>query len=459
MRGPYIFEFMPKLILSSSCELEDVFGLKVATIVDDPDVLRKTAGSKVVDMWGEIKPMKNASLIHLIAMGAHERTGPNRNGDSFKAAFLRENHPTFKTHGALYKDHLNKDYEKRYGDVEKTAFNDDMDRAELLVSARHDKCADWLDDIERGKRVDFSMGFDCEYDVCSICEKKSKTRKEYCEHVKKGAKAPFGMNRILEDGRKCYVDNPKGKFNDISKVGTGADMIAQHLRKVAGFEDPEAMSSAEMFELFGDKTATVAQSLKVAIAHKCSRMEKLVPMSNYRPDRGTVRISEKVANKLREASPSVMFAELAKIGAVLDFREFFKLAMGDRFHEIESTVDRAEPFVGRCFSDLADDSTRLARVCDNEHYDCAKTAGVLLNDFERAELIENFSIVPEYADQRAVKTALYGEPICPQESLVSRPAGPVTYLLDEYAAYKVAALEGTKWTLDDDVIRAAVMTS
>lgn len=459
---PYVFQYMPKLILSSSFEfgMDDIF--KCASIVDDPDVLRKSASSKVVHEWGDVSPMKGASLIHLIALGSTERTGPNRNGDGFKEAFLREAHPTFKKHGALYKDHINKEYEKRFGDVEKTAYNEDMGRAELLVSARHDKCADWLHDIERGKRVDFSMGFDCKYDVCSKsgCHHKAARRTEYCEHVKKGAKAPFGMGRILENGEKLYVDNPEGVFNDISQVPTGADMIAQHLRKVAGLDPTEMIGGAEMMEAMGIKTAAIDMTVKMAIAHKLSRMEKLVPVMAYRPDKSKKRISEKVAAKLRAATPPEMFGCLAKLGSVLGLREFFKLAMGERFSEIESMVDAGEHLATNLFSVVTEDPARLQRICDNSSYNCSKSADLVpLNDYERVELMEEFSIHPDLAEPRAVKTALYGVEILPQEELVQSHTSSLQFLLDEYAAYKLAALEGSQWTMDDEAVRIAVRVS
>ena len=93
---------MPKIVASGSFDFEDD-GL--AHIVDDPDILRKCASSSVVHQWGDIGPKKNASLIHLVAMGAHETTGPNRNGDAWREAFLKQAHPTFKEYGALYRNH------------------------------------------------------------------------------------------------------------------------------------------------------------------------------------------------------------------------------------------------------------------------------------------------------------------------------------------------------------------
>lgn len=425
----------------------------------DGDYLLLPVGAVVSDMVaGETKfnlEVEEDNTYQTLFLGHNS----NRNGDGFRRNFLKSAHPTFKKHGALYKDHLNKEYEKRYGDVEKTAFNDDMDRTELLVSARHDKCADWLHDIERGKRVDFSMGFDCVGDVCSICGNYSKTRKSYCEHVKKGAKAPYGMGRILPDGRKCYVDNPDGVFNDISKVGTGADMIAQHLRKVAGLDDTEVLGGADMMEALGYKQAGADISLKYAIAHKCSRIEKILPAVSYGPVKSRERISKKVAQKLRGATPPILFAELAKIGAVLPFREFFRLILGtEKYAGMEDLVLAAEDRAPRHFSVIAEDPERLRRVCENTMYDGIKHGyASILNDYDSVELVREFSIMPELANERAVRMAISGE--LREEKLAHNGDPRLDCLLDEYAAYKLAALEGTQWNLSDEVIVAASMVS
>lgn len=429
---PYEFEWMPKLILSGSFDWgNDCW--KGATLVDDPDVLKKTASSPVVAQWGEIKPVKNASLIHLIALGARETTGPNRNGDGFKAAFLRETHPTFKEYGALYRDHINKDFSKRDGEVIKTAYNEDMNRAELLVSADHEKCADWLPKVERDERVDFSMGFDCAYDVCEICHNKAKTKKEYCDDIKK-----LGMGKILPDGRKVCVDNPKGRFNDISKVGTGADMTAQSLRKAAGldpFSELIIPTGAELAELAGFKTAEFAA--KKALVEKMSRMEKLIPVSAFKADEPK-KVEPKTAAKLRAADPSVMFGELAKIACVLDFGTFMRLLMDDRYSEVESYAKEASPHSRNVFSVVSDNTDTLNAVLANSTYDANIKAARVLSDMERVGFLADFSIEPAIATDRLMKRAFSGAQI---DLADSKPlSDPARRLLEEYAAYKLAAL-------------------
>jgi hypothetical protein len=65
------------------------------------------------------------------------------------------------------------------------------------------------------------------YDVCSICQHKSKTPKDYCDHAR------TMMNKILPDGRKVFVYNPQPKFFDISFVFIGADKTAKVMAKLA----------------------------------------------------------------------------------------------------------------------------------------------------------------------------------------------------------------------------------
>lgn len=424
----YQYRWMPKLITTGSFDWDNHW--KGATIVDDPDVLRKTASSPVVAEWGDIQPVKNASLIHLIALGASEVTGPNRNGDGFKTAFLRMAHPTFKKHGALYRDHINKDFSKRDGDVVKTAFNDVMGRGELLVAADHDKCADWLPKIEKGERVDFSMGFDCKYDVCKICDKKSKTRKDYCDCVKK-----LGMGKILPDGRRVYVDNPEGIFNDISKVGTGADQIAQHLRKVAGIDCFEnVMSGSELADLAGIKTAIHAA--KRALVEKMSRMEKQIPVSSFKSEQ-TRRVSEKCAAALRDTDPADIFGELVKLAVVLDLESFTRLMMGDRYSQMEAIVKEASVHERWTFSEI-EKNHRTEVVCGNDTYEPNTKVGRVLSDWDRVELLQDFSIEPGFARERLLKQAVSGRQNTLAETATLSESA--RHLLEEYAAYKIATM-------------------
>lgn len=52
---------------------------------------------------------------------------------------------------------------------------------------------------------------------CSVCGNKAKSRREYCKHLKDD------MLSVRPDGHVIHARNPKGKFFDISFVGTPAD--------------------------------------------------------------------------------------------------------------------------------------------------------------------------------------------------------------------------------------------
>lgn len=818
----YQFKYMPKLIMTGSFDFPDMHEELLVRIVDDPVIMRKCASSQVVDEWGEIKPKKGKSMVHVLALGAHESTGSNQNGDTFKENFLKKAHPTFKEFGALYRNHK-KNYAKRDGEIEKTAYNDEMRRAELLVSADHEKCADWLSELEKGNRVNFSMGFDCfapwtlvktingdrtieslkegdlvlthsgrymavekvlpslrgnrlvlemkmqtsgeplfatedhkilvvrkgsvrrpgggrwsnykdritpdwveagqietgdymlrpvrqlggeefdpgiayllgqyigdghissctdnsvaittnvndqhllnrmvqeclrlqwdfsvdylnwgqslcrkkqatslrirnpefarmcevfcgrtkdkyvrnevwtwsfeavmnflggyidadgsydqegghirtacvldrmndsiqqlffsagvvattwkdwfglrpngssfgnkreyanilfvnksdavrmagysskvqpgisvreqeciffvyegnhylacpvnkieaaadqpetvycltvaedhsfvaegavvhncEYDICSICGNKAPTRKDYCEHVKKKAKPPFGMGKILPDGRKCFVDNPKGVFNDISKVGTGADMTAQALRKAAGLDEEEVIGGAELMESLFPGNSREKFASKMAVVEKLSRMEKQIPISVIKPSEDDMKIRSKTAEALRGMESADMFGELAKAGCVLPFRSFCDLIFGSEKHAFTGYVDEGEKAAGLMMSHILDNEDVLDEVCANSMFECATIPLSKLATDDRDYLMLEFCMDDVEAPRRRLKTAMIGsrsiEPVSP--SSVSKPA---MELLKAYSAYKIAAIESGSFDLNDDL--------
>lgn len=73
------------------------------------------------------------------------------------------------------------------------------------------------------------------YDVCSKCGNKSKTRDDYCVHMKppEELRHVYGPNKILPDGSKIFVYNLHPRFFDISFVFIGADKTAKVMAKLA----------------------------------------------------------------------------------------------------------------------------------------------------------------------------------------------------------------------------------
>lgn len=101
-------------------------------IGNDRSDFLKTASHEFVDLIDRVKVASDEEPIHVIAMGAGESWGSNRNGDFFRREELKKQHPTFEKDAKFFRDHKNKDKSISYGYVKKSAFNDAMDRVELL---------------------------------------------------------------------------------------------------------------------------------------------------------------------------------------------------------------------------------------------------------------------------------------------------------------------------------------
>lgn len=454
-----IYTGFPKVIIPGNFAWgEDTI---LSSLADDPDVFRKTASSDVRAEWGHVDPIPGHSLIHLIALSDFEKTGCNRNGDAFEAMINERLHPTFKKYAKLYRNHKTAakkgetpkpgGYDE--GFVVKTAYNRAMGRVELLVAASHEKCADWLGQMEAGDPVAFSMGFNCFYDECSICDNKAKKPAFYCEHVKKEAKAPFGMGRILPDGRKCFVFNRKGFYNDISKVGTGADMTAYDLQKVASLADElgHTPSGAELGEMYIYTVGSI-DTAKIAIAKKLSEMEKRIQATGTLVDDCDLEeeVEEKTAAALTSAfSPADMFTYLSDLNVVLPFSQFFKVAMAGDVGDLEGDIKEASKKLasyGGAFT-WAIDNGHLDDICANETYNRKRSTSFKIDSHKEASILQDFSLEPAFAQRRelaAVTKIAMATPsvmeVAEDEQLTPKQAS----LAKEYLAYKISAVEGLR---------------
>jgi hypothetical protein len=441
---------MDKIIFNDAFDFGDI---QLATIADDPAVMRKCASSAVVDQWGRIDPIKDHTIIHLIAVGDFEKTGANRNGDAFRADVNRRMHDTFRKHGALYRDHKSEDYNKRNGDVIKTAYNEEMGRIELAVACHHEKCAHFLPLIEKGQPVSFSMGFKCAYDECSKCGHRAKTRADYCKHVQKNASHPYGMGRILPDGSKCFVFNPEGYYNDISDVPVGAEPIAMDLRKVAGLTDGEVIGGAELAEQYFMTSGSINQA-KLAMARKAAEIEKRIEMIGQGIKSSRKRTLTKCATDLlRSAPPAEMFLELAKIGAVLPLVDFYQLMFGPEFDSCSEIIHKTAAFETTAFSKIVSDQSRLNAVCSNQTYDPADRSHFRITKSAEREIAVEYSIDPDLAEARACKRASIGNTALAADSSTQQ----TDYLLDQYCAYKLAALTTITPDADYEKVFAALI--
>lgn len=176
-----------------------VFDELVASLVSDGptidiDSLTKRAAAEHIKEFKSVKPKKDHSLVHVIAMGASDFTGANRNADIFleKAASLElpeadwkritvkngtsrtksastfadktktgliDTYKTFETDGHVFKHHKNKPKrgDEIFGEVKMAAYNEPMHRVELLLELPNNKWKDELEKMANGQDTSWSM--------------------------------------------------------------------------------------------------------------------------------------------------------------------------------------------------------------------------------------------------------------------------------------------------------------
>lgn len=223
-----------------------------------------------IQAWlSNYKPDPNLIVVLVNALGAGEYYGQNVNGDYFSWEALSHScddscaaaHPIdsftnkkippygYRTFlkASPYVHHRNKDPERAFGHVAVSVLNDKMKRVELVVVIDKDKAIRVgaervIERLEAGEYPDVSMGARVPFDTCLICGHKSRTRNDYCYHIKE-----LGMGHIMPDGRKVGVDNPYPRFFDISFVFIGADRTAKVMAKLAAVGSAE--EAAKVYDL------------------------------------------------------------------------------------------------------------------------------------------------------------------------------------------------------------------
>lgn len=237
------------------------------------DSIEKLAGRMMpeVQQWlSGYQPEKNKIAILVNALGSSEYWGQNINGDIFyEDALLHDcrkhpskQHPTddftgktvppygywtfYNAHPFVH--HRNKDPSRAFGKVVLACWNPIMHRVELIIMLDRDLAMQHgaqhiVDKIDAGEFPDVSMGCRVPFDICTICQHKSKTRSDYCPCI-----TEFGMGKILDDGRRVGVINTYPRFFDISFVFIGADKTAKVMCKLGSLWVPSSV--AEAYEVY-----------------------------------------------------------------------------------------------------------------------------------------------------------------------------------------------------------------
>lgn len=228
----------------------------------------------------QVKFAKDEIPVHLIALGAKEAWGANRNGDAFTEAMLKASHDTFVKNAFWFRNHKNKPHEghPKYGVVKASVYNPVMRRVELLCGLPSTKEAAALlgtevadkecEKLARDEDIAVSMACRVPYDICSGCHNKARTRDEYC----KAATCKYGgchdnltkLVKLAGDVHHLHVENPYPVFFDISNVWRPADRTAY-----AGRADWVKAASDGYFGIGGcDTAADIGVSAPTSIAAK-----------------------------------------------------------------------------------------------------------------------------------------------------------------------------------------------
>ncbi|CAK0744946.1 conserved hypothetical protein [Gammaproteobacteria bacterium] len=132
------------------------FGVESVSLIRDVSKdLTKRASAKDLLKY---EKTPNQEDLHIIALGAYEGTGRNRNNDQFREKYCRENHHTFtKANRAVHRHHKNKPTDPKYGNIKASAYNEAMKRVELVIGLDKDAAADILEEQERTGNTNYSM--------------------------------------------------------------------------------------------------------------------------------------------------------------------------------------------------------------------------------------------------------------------------------------------------------------
>ena len=476
---------MEKIIDPSSWD----FGAPTASLVKfsssglsghDFSVLVKRAGSEFATQIKNIKVGKDQVPVHVIAMGATEGYGPNRNGDGFKEAALQKYHNTFVKYAKHYRHHENKDPDKSYGAVKASFYNKPMRRVELLVALNATKeAADKyggfvadkeLEKLNKGEDLAVSMACKVAYDVCSSCGNRAANRDQYCTDgdcvssagEKRGG-CRHNLTKLSSDGHILHVDNPHPTFFDISTVFRPADRIAygnvaDYMSKAASGEVLGGAALAEAWgltppadvALIGVQDSSVAAQIK--LAYKLAAAEDRLNDLHSRRELQVARAFSRDVQGTMDLEPlgefgSTKFASgllaLAGHKVAIPFRDFLKLEVPETSDKYASLLQDAARQLPDVYNRLISSPDLELQIRSNPYIPSKKLASIQQRLWA-SKVAEDFSLDQDSVRRRTQVSAIrnLSLPLTLQRADMTKVAssGEAEAIARRYALYKLAFL-------------------
>jgi hypothetical protein len=431
-------------------------------IGSDKQELIKRAGNDFAEKVQHIKFAKDEIPVHLIAIGATEDYGPNRNGDGFGRDTCQKYHHTFEKFARFYRDHANKNPAKSFGLVKASYYNEPMRRIELICALNGSKeAADRngglladkeMEKLSSGNDIPVSMACKIPFDKCSSCGNKARTRAEYCDSTENGGHCKSGglkhnLGRVLENGHVLHADNPDPSFFDISHVFRPADRIAYisgELQKAAsagiisGAELAEQLNVSFPFGLDGGGASKMAAAQYQALCELAAAEHAIVNNSNgwtqmALASNENVQASIDV-NGCSFAKMAEVFRGLADAGVILSVRDFLALTVKSANDALVAAVTNALPNI---FSEMQKEADIEETLEKNKFYPADYASGPVRLWAEKTA--NTHSLLTGQVEKRAYLAAIRN--VTPVEPAHEKQASGVAEkaLAKHYALYKIAA--------------------
>jgi hypothetical protein len=323
----------------------------------------------------------NQEDLHIIAVGAYEGTGFNRNGDAFLEKDCENNHKYFsKSNRAVHRHHKNKPSDPKYGNIKAAAYNKRMRRIELIVGLDKDKCGDILHEQETSGNTNWSMASKQAEDICSWCKHRAKTDKDRCDHI------PKNLGEINKLGEMCGMINPDPRWFEISHVRRPADRIGMSLGKLASDLTYKPMTSSDYLNVYGelyipdDILLSKKAEDKRDLLHKLAEMEKHVEMVSHSTPtnshdqfiknhghkiKQTSNIDNTSMDNLRKMEPSLVLKTLADHGILFSPEDFSKYLFDNRI--AKDRVEGMKTHLPHIYNHL--DQSDAGQVVNDEKYE------------------------------------------------------------------------------------------